>query len=234
MIDELKTSYFISHTSSFMLQQLFFLLQKEWTLEWRQKYAIGGILLYVVSTVFIVFLSFRTIQPMVWNVLFWIIALFAAINAVVKSFVQESGSRQLYYYTLADPTILLLSKIIYNTVLLFVLMLLTYACLSFIAGNPVVDNGLFLLALLLGAVGFSVAFTFISAISAKASNGATLMAILSFPVVLPILLILIKLSAQALRLLQDTSIQKDVFILVGIDAILIALGFVLFPYLWRD
>jgi heme exporter protein B len=217
-----------------MLQQLFFLIQKEWTLEWRQKYAIGGILLYVVSTVFIIFLSFRTIQPMVWNVLFWIIALFAAINAVVKSFVQESGSRQLYYYTLANPTILLLSKIIYNTILLFVLMLLTYVCLSFIAGNPVADSGLFFLALLLGAVGFSVAFTFISAISAKASNGATLMAILSFPVVLPILLILIKLSAQALRLLQDTSIQKDVFILVGIDAILIALSFVLFPYLWRE
>ncbi len=215
-------------------QQLFFLIQKEWTLEWRQKYAIGGILLYVVSTVFIIFLSFRTIQPMVWNVLFWIIALFAAINAVVKSFVQESGSRQLYYYTLANPTILLLSKIIYNAILLFVLMLLTYICLSFIAGNPVVDNGLFFVALSLGAVGFSVAFTFISAISAKASNGATLMAILSFPVVLPILLILIKLSAQALRLLQDTSIQKDIFILVGIDAILIALSFVLFPYLWKD
>lgn len=215
-------------------QQLFFLIQKEWTLEWRQKYAIGGILLYVVSTVFIIFLSFRTIQPMVWNVLFWIIALFAAINAVVKSFVQESGSRQLYYYTLANPTILLLSKIIYNAILLFVLMLLTYICLSFIAGNPVVDNGLFFAALSLGAVGFSVAFTFISAISAKASNGATLMAILSFPVVLPILLILIKLSAQALRLLQDTSIQKDIFILVGIDAILIALSFVLFPYLWKD
>jgi heme exporter protein B len=215
-------------------QQLFFLIQKEWTLEWRQKYAIGGILLYVVSTVFIIFLSFRTIQPMVWNVLFWIIALFAAINAVVKSFVQESGTRQLYYYTLANPTILLLSKIIYNAILLFVLMLLTYICLSFIAGNPVVDNGLFFLALSLGAVGFSVAFTFISAISAKASNGATLMAILSFPVVLPILLILIKLSAQALRLLQDTSIQKDIFILVGIDAILIALSFVLFPYLWKD
>jgi heme exporter protein B len=167
-------------------------------------------------------------------VLFWIIALFAAINAVVKSFVQESGTRQLYYYTLANPTILLLSKIIYNAILLFVLMLLTYICLSFIAGNPVVDNGLFFLALSLGAVGFSVAFTFISAISAKASNGATLMAILSFPVVLPILLILIKLSAQALRLLQDTSIQKDIFILVGIDAILIALSFVLFPYLWKD
>lgn len=215
-------------------QQLFFLIQKEWTLEWRQKYAIGGILLYVVSTVFIIFLSFRTIQPMVWNVLFWIIALFAAINAVVKSFVQESGSRQLYYYTLANPTILLLSKIIYNAILLFVLMLLTYICLSFIAGNPVVDNGLFFVALSLGAVGFSVAFTFVSAISAKASNGATLMAILSFPVVLPILLILIKLSAQALRLLQDTSIQKDIFILVGIDAILIALSFVLFPYLWKD
>ena len=85
------------------MSQFFTLLRKEILLEFRQRYAIGGILLYVVSTVFVVYLSFQQVKPPVWNALFWIISLFAAVNAVVKSFVQESGKRQLYYYSLASP-----------------------------------------------------------------------------------------------------------------------------------
>ena len=40
--------------------------------------------------------------------------LFTAVNAVAKSFMQESAGRQLYYYTLANPRDIMLSKIIYN------------------------------------------------------------------------------------------------------------------------
>jgi heme exporter protein B len=60
------------------------------------------------------------------------------------------------------------------------------------------------------------------------------MAILSFPVILPILLTLLRLSAIALRLMQDTSYYKDIINLLSIDAILLTLTFVLFPYVWRD
>ena len=88
------------------------LIIKEITLEWRSKYALNGILLYVVSTVFVCFLSFKSTPPLVWNALFWIIMLFAAINAIAKSFMQESKGRLLYYYQLASPVAIILSKII--------------------------------------------------------------------------------------------------------------------------
>ena len=68
-------------------KEISFLFRKEMMLEWRQKYALGGILLYVTSTVFVVFLSFVKVLPDVWNALFWIISLFASVNAVAKSFV---------------------------------------------------------------------------------------------------------------------------------------------------
>lgn len=129
---------------------------------------------------------------------------------------------------------LLLAKILYNTLLLLVLSLLAFFTYSFIAGNPVKDYGLFMLLLLLGSLGFSIAFTFVASIAAKANNSATLMAILSFPVILPILLTLVRLSAIALRLIQDTSYQRDILNLLAIDAILLTLTFVLFPYIWRD
>lgn len=210
------------------------LLRKEFLLEFRQRYAISGIVLYVFSMVFVVYISSVKVAPNVWNILFWLIVLFASINAVVKSFVQESGSRQLYYYQIADPVAILMAKIIYNTILLLVLSTLAYGIYSLIAGNPVKDFPLFALTILLGSMGFSIAFTFISSIAARANNSATLMAILSFPVVLPILLTLNRLSAIALRLMQDTSYTKDIINLLAIDAILLTLTFVLFPYVWRD
>lgn len=217
-----------------LLSEIWILLKKELRIELRQKYAIGGILLYVCSTVFVVYTAFIQVQPNVWNVLFWIIVLFASINAVVKSFVQESGSRALYYYTLTNPTAIIIAKIIYNTCLLFVLEILTWVLFSFVTGDVVKDKAQFLLALSLASIGFSITFTFISAIAAKASNSATLMAILSFPLIIPLLLILIKISANALRLINDTEIIKDISILAAIDLILLGLIFILFPYLWRD
>jgi heme exporter protein B len=75
-----------------LFTEITFLLKKETLLELRQKYALGGILLYVASTVFVVKLSFLKTAPEVWNALFWIISLFASLNAVVKSFVQENSA----------------------------------------------------------------------------------------------------------------------------------------------
>jgi len=216
-----------------ILKETIWLLRKEVLLEWRQKYAISGILLYVVSTVFIVY-NTGNIVGNTWNALFWIVILFASVNAITKSFVQENGERQLYYYSLTNPLAVILSKVIYNTILLLLLTLLSYAAFSLFISNPVKDMGQFFLAIFLGSMGFSITFTFISAISAKANNNATLMAILGFPLILPILLTLLRLTANALGLIQDSDIGTDINILIAIDLILLAMSFILFPFLWRD
>lgn len=214
--------------------EIWHLLLKDFKLEFRQKYAISGILLYVLSTVFIVYLAFVQLDPRVWNTLFWIIILFASVNAVTKSFTQESGYRALYYYAIANPLAVIISKIIYNTVLLTVITLLTFGFLSLVAGNPVKDMQLFIITMLLGSLGLAITLTFISSIAVKANNSATLMAIMGFPVVIPILMTLIKLSAVSLRLIQDTSYNQDILTLVAIDLILVSIAIVLFPFVWRD
>ncbi len=216
------------------LRQVFALLHKELLLEWRSNYAISGILLYVLATVFVVYQVFINLQPNVWNAMFWVVLLFAAVNAVVKSFVQESGGRQLYYYVLADPLAVLSAKMLYNTCLLLIISCLVWAGFTFLGGSPVKETGMFLTALFLGSLGFSITLTFISAISAKADNNATLMAILAFPLIVPILMTVLKLTAGALRLLRDTSVNTDMLILLAIDMLLVAMALVLYPFLWRD
>lgn len=221
-----------------MLKEISVLIQKELTLEWRQKYALNGILLYVVSAVFITYLSVGAksgnLSINSWNALYWIIILFSAVNAVAKSFIQEHQGRQLYYYMIASPEAIILSKIIYNTGLTLILALLGYGVFSVILGNPVQDQGLFLLNLILGSIGFSASLTMVSGIASKAGNNATLMAILSFPIIIPILLMSIRISKNALDGL-DWSVSVDKLLaLAAINAIVAVTGYILFPYLWRS
>ncbi|WP_215225918.1 heme exporter protein CcmB [Echinicola shivajiensis] len=221
-----------------MWNEIIVLIKKEITLEWRQKFALNGILLYVVSAVFITYLSVGAKQGNLsiptWNALYWIIILFSSVNAVAKSFVQEHQGRQLYYYMIASPESIILSKIIYNTLLTLILALLGYTVFSIILGNPVQDQGMFILNLLLGSVGFSACLTMVSGIASKASNNATLMAILSFPIIIPILLMAIRISKNAIDGL-DRGISLDkLFTLLAINAIIGVTAYILFPYLWRS
>lgn len=218
-----------------ILKSTLYLIQKELLLEWRQKYAIGGILLYVCSTVFIVFIAGgEEIEPKLWNSLFWIVVLFASVNAVVKSFVQENTGQMIYYYTLFPPIAVILSKMFYNIILLSILCLLTYAAFSLFINNPVIDYERFFLALLLGSSGFSIVLTFVSAIASKANNSATMLAILGFPVIIPVLLTVIALTKTALQSKLILSSNAGISILIAVDLVMLGMGLLLFPYLWRD
>ena len=218
-----------------LLKEIKYLLNKEILLEWRQKYTINGIFLYVISTVFVCYLSFKIINhPATWNALFWIIILFASTNAVAKSFMQESKGKLLYLYTLVSPHAIILSKIIYNMLLMVIISLITFLFYSLFIGNMVNDTPLFLASLLLGSMGFSSVLTLVSAIASKTNNNVTLMAILSFPILLPLLLTLIKVSKNAIDGL-DRSVSYDyLLVLLLINLIVIILSYLLFPYLWRD
>ena len=216
------------------LHLILLLLRKEFLLEFRTRSAISGIFLYVISTLFVVYETFIKIQPNVWNTLFWIILLFVAVNAMVKSFVQEKGNRVLYYYSLLNPSHVLIAKIVYNTLLLLVLSLLIWGLFIFFGDNPVKDIGLFLLILFLGSFGFSVTFTFLASLVAASNQSSTLLAVLSFPLIIPIILLLVKISAHALRLIQDTAVSGDLAILVAIDLLLCGVALLLFPFIWRD
>jgi heme exporter protein B len=225
-----------------LINQTWSLLKKEIVLEWRAKYAFNGVLLYVVSTVFICYIAFNLnpgfagskSYPIVWNVLFWIIMLFASVNAIAKSFMQEGKGRLLYYYSIASPIAIILSKTIYNILLMSLLSVLALLVYSIFFVNTVGDPLYYFLIVLLGSISFSTVFTMISAIASKAGNNGTLMAILSFPVIIPIILLLIRLSKNAMDGIERSASYGNIGVLLAINAIVIATALILFPFLWRD
>ncbi len=218
-----------------MLVQIKALLLKEFTLEWRNRYALNGMLLYVIRTVFVCYLSFgNVISVPVWNALFWIIMLFASVNAVGRSFIQERKGRLLYYYSVCSPQAFVLAKMVYNAFIMLVLSLLAYVIYSRLIGDLVQDHLMFCVALVLGSTGFALILTLMSAIAAKTDNNLSLMAILSFPVQLPFLMTLIKLSRNAIDGLDPSASTGPIVILTMIIVMVVALSYILFPYLWRD
>lgn len=211
------------------------LIGKDVRLELKQKYVLNGILLYLLSTIFVTYLAFEeVITPETWNSLFWIILLFVGVNGISKSFVQESPARYIYYYTIASPQAVVLSKILYNLFLMAILSLLSFGMFLLLMGNQVVNIELFILALILGSFGLSSILTMVAAIASRASNNFSLMAILSFPIILPLLLTLMKISRMALAGPGWPGTYGPLVILATINLAVIILAYLLFPYLWRD
>jgi heme exporter protein B len=188
-----------------------------------------------VSTVFVTYLAFEnTITPETWNSLFWIILLFVAVNGISKSFLQESPARHLYYYTVASPQSIVLAKILYNLFLMTALSLLAFGFFLLLMGNQVVNIPLFLLTLVLGSLGLSAVLTMVAAIASRASQNFSLMAILSFPIILPLLGMLMKVSQAAMSSNAWSGLAGFLVILVTVTGAVIALAYLLFPYLWKD
>lgn len=216
-------------------EQLSALIKKEFLLEFRQKSTLAGILVYIVATVFISALSFKKIiQPAVWNSLFWVIFMFITVTISGKSFMQETKGKALYNYLYYNPRHFILSKIIYNMVLTTVLSLLTFFFYSWFVGSMVDDLFMFLVALIFSSSAFSGVLSLMSAISSKTNNNMSLMAILSFPVLMPLLLVSVKLSKHAIDGLGWAVSSNYLLILIMLNFVVIALATLLFSYLWRE
>jgi len=211
------------------------LLKKEFLLEFRQKTALASILLYVLSIVFIGFLSFKSgIRADFWNALFWIIVFFAAINAASKSFFTENKHRSLYNYTLYHPIEFVLSKMLYNVLLVWLVSLCGVFCFGWMINYPVQNSLLFVITLLLGGTALAGSLTLMSCIASKTGNSYSVMSLLSMPVCIPVLLLALRLTRNAIDGLDWSVSYNYIGGLLIIDLIIISLSLFLFRYLWKE
>lgn len=217
-----------------MILRIGALLKKDLLLEFREGYSVNGIILYAVTTVYIVFNGLKRINPEIWTVMFWIIFLFAASNAIFRSFTREQESAHWYYYTIVDPVELFISKLIYNAAWLWIVAGVILLAKTLFFGNPIVHLSAFVWAILLGGLGITSAFTLVGSMVRYARQAQGLMVILSFPLVIPVFLLLNKIGLQATGVLEDSDLMTDFVLLMAIDGLFIGLGLILFPSLWRN
>jgi heme exporter protein B len=212
------------------------LIKKELILEFRQKSTLGGVLVYVIGTVFVSALCFKGhLDKPTWNALFWVITLFTSVTISGKSFLKETGGQALFNFLHYSPQQFIFSKIITSMVFMLCLSFITFFFYAFFIKNEVQNLGLFLIVLILASTGLAGVLSLMSAIASKASGNFAMMSILSFPVLLPLILVVIRLSKQAVDGIEWAGVSFNfIVILSALNVLVIALSFLLFPYLWRD
>jgi heme exporter protein B len=219
-----------------MYNRITALLKKDILLELRQQHTFYGILLYIASTIFVLYLSLpESPDANVWNSLFWVIQLFVCVNTVAKSFLQESRGRMLYFYSITSPVEFIIGKLFFNIILMLIMSLVSLLLFYIFLDYPVTNSLRFIGIVLLGGTSISLVFTLMSAIAAKAQQNAALIAILGFPVILPQLLLLMRLSKAAFSEVFREGAVLQLAGLIGLmDLLVIILAVILFPYLWKD
>jgi len=214
-------------------RHIYTLIKKDLLLEVRQQYSFYGILLYIMATIFVLYMTIREPEPKVWNGLFWVIQLFICINAVAKSFLQETRGRMLYFYSIVNPRGFILAKLVFNSVLMLLMSFLSILLFFLFLGNPVQKVLPFIGLVLLGGWSLSLVFTFLSAIAAKAQQNAAIMAILGFPIIIPQLMLLMQLANTVFS--DKTGIAfSTLLLIVMLDVLVVLLAVILFPFLWKD
>lgn len=212
---------------------IFTLIKKDLLLEVRQQYSFYGILLYVVATIFVLYMTIQEPEAKVWNGLFWVIQLFICINAVAKSFLQESRGRMLYFYSIVNPRDFVLAKLVFNSLLMLLMSFLSIILFTLFLGNPIERVPQFIGLVLLGGWSLSLVFTFLSAIAAKAQQNAAIMAILGFPLIIPQIMLLMQLSNSVFTDKAGIALST-LLLIVALDILVIMLAVILFPFLWKD
>ncbi len=141
----------------------------------------------------------------------------------------------LYYYSIASPQEFVLAKLLYNVLLMLVMSLLSLLTFSFFLGAPFSQMLQFIGITVLGGVSMSLVFTLLAAIASRANQNAAIMVIMGFPVIIPQLLLLIRISKAAFgEIFKDGAVLQMVFLLSGLDVLVLALCMILFPFLWKD
>lgn len=220
------------------MKNILTLLRKEFILELRRKSVMAGLGLYLFSLTFICYITFslrqQAINENTWAALFWLVILFSVVNSVAKSFIGERKGVFIYLYSVASAQQIILSKMIYNSLLAFLLSVAGYFLFAVFIYNPVTDQLLFMVLLLLVAAGFSVSLSLISGIASKANNSNVLMAVLSFPVVISILLMAVRTTGNVLNGMERAASSDELLNLLAINCIAGSLAYILFPYIWRS
>ena len=220
-----------------MLKNIFTILYKDYRIELSQSHLFFSVVLYLLSSIYIIYIAFQPLgvsNVETWVSIFWVIILFAAITVVSKSFFQESYKRNYYYYYLFTPDELIFSKLIYNFIFLFFVSIFSFIFFSFFIGNIIQSPIFFVTLLLLGSLSISNCLTLVSAIGYQVKNNSIIISVLSFPVIIPILLILIKISKLSSTEFSFNLIQDDIYLLILLNIIMISITKILFNFLWRN
>ncbi len=213
---------------------------KEWRCEFRTRYALNTLALFAFTTLVVVSVSLgpmgisRSQGSAVLPVLLWLILLFSVAAGLPRAFVQEEESQTATALRLAaTPSALFCGKLLYCLTLVAALELLITPLFLTLMSLEVAEPALLAAALAAGGYGLAVGSTLVAAIIAQARTKGTLFSVLSFPVLLPLLLLAVELTRTAVAGDPGGTGGLALSQLILYDASVSVAGLMLFPVVWN-
>jgi heme exporter protein B len=213
-------------------------LNKELASEFRTRYAISAILLFILTTVTMVLFSSKgvSINGGMAASLLWIILFFASMTGLARSFVQEEERGTSILLKTSTPSYsVYFGKLIYNLLLSITLNLFAVILFFlFIETEPLQRTDIFIYSIIAGSFGFAAATTIISALLAKANTKGALFPILSFPVLLPLIVLCIELTKYAFMPNISLNIASNLGMITAYCGLMVTASYFLFDFVWED
>lgn len=217
---------------------MFALFRKDSASELRTRYALNSLIMFIVVTISVILFSSvnETLPESLTGGLLWVVVFFTAMSGLSRAFVsEEERGTTLTLQLIAKAEVVFGGKLIFNTVLIFCMNLVTLAFYALVMDSFVLRTpSVFFLAFGIGSIGISGASTVIAAIIAKANSKGTLYPVLSFPILLPLFLLLIDLTKLSIEGTTPDAAFVELAALVSYDVVIITASFLLFDFIWKD
>ena len=220
------------------LGQIYAVFKKDLLSEFRTRYAISAVLLFILTTItMIVFgTAHEKMSTGVAAGILWVIMFFSAMTGLSKSFVSEEERGTGFLLQLSATSIaVFFGKLLFN-ILLSIALNGTAIFLYFLLLNPVTVKSpeIFAWTAFLGSVGLAGATTIISAIIAKANTKNALFPALSFPILLPLIMIGIEATVVGYEGKGSASMASSFQMMIAYCGIVITASYLLFDFVWKE
>ena len=224
-------------TSASLASKCLTMLVKDLKLELRDKYALNAVLMFGITSLAVVSFSLgqRNLPPHLLGALFWVIMFFSAMSGLAHIFIREEESgTSLALRLAAPPDAVYIGKLLFNLILLSVLTVIITP-LFFIFTNAPVSSAIdFIPILILGVLGLCSATTLIAAIIARAAVKGALFAVLSFPIIIPLLLTLVISTQKLFEGSGVGSVMTELQFLLAYMVVMIVGSLMLFKFVWTE
>jgi len=214
------------------------IVSKDVRSELRTRYAMNALLMFVVTSVATILFALREdeLQSEILSGMFWVVIFFTAMSGLSRIFVsEEERGTTLTLQLIASPSAVYFGKLLFNCGL--TLMLSCAVTVLYVAAFPafvIQSMSIFGVTVFLGSVGFAAAVTIIAAIIAKANTKGTLYPVLSFPILIPLLITVMKATARALDGEVFLAAFGEFQVLVSYIMVMTAGSYLLFDYVWKE
>lgn len=214
------------------------LFKKDLSSEIRTRYAINSLAMFIIVTISVILFSIgnEVISDYLAGGLFWVVVFFTAMSGLSRAFVsEEERGTALLLQLIASPSTVFSGKLLLNLALVFSMNIVIANLYTALFDSFVINNlALFSVAFVLGSVGIAISSTIIAAIISKAGSKGTLYPVLSFPILLPLILILIELTKMSMDGTAFDLAYIEVAVLFCYDVVMISASYLLFGFIWKD